>query len=73
MSIITKLFGSYSDHQIKKLRPTLVRINDLAPKYSAMSDAEMAGMTDIFKKQLGTEETKKFFDHVFFGTAVKEK
>ena len=27
--------------------------------------------TDIFKKQLGADETKKFFDNVFFGTAVK--
>ena len=27
--------------------------------------------TDIFKKQLGAEETRNFFDNVFFGTAVK--
>lgn len=27
--------------------------------------------TDVFKKALGEEETKKFFDNVFFGTAVK--
>ncbi len=27
--------------------------------------------TDVFKKELGDEETKKFFDSVFFGTAVK--
>lgn len=27
--------------------------------------------TDVFKKALGDEETKKFFDKVFFGTAVK--
>lgn len=27
--------------------------------------------TDVFKKQLGNEETKKFFDNVFFGTAIK--
>lgn len=26
--------------------------------------------TDVFKKELGNEETKKFFDQVFFGTAV---
>jgi hypothetical protein len=25
--------------------------------------------TDVFKKELGNEETKKFFDQVFFGTA----
>lgn len=27
--------------------------------------------TDVFKKALGDEETKKFFDQVFFGTAVQ--
>ena len=27
--------------------------------------------TDVFKNALGEAETKKFFDHVFFGTAVK--
>lgn len=26
--------------------------------------------TDVFKKELGNEETKKFFDQVFFGTAI---
>lgn len=25
--------------------------------------------TDVFKKELGNEETKKFFDNIFFGTA----
>lgn len=27
--------------------------------------------TDVFKKSLGDAETKKFFDNIFFGTAVK--
>ena len=27
--------------------------------------------TDVFKKELGEEETKKFFDNVFFGTIVE--
>ena len=52
MSLITKLFGTYSDHQIKKIRPLLTRINDLAQTYSAMSDAEMAEVTDKFKHSL---------------------
>ena len=28
--------------------------------------------TDVFKKKLGNEETKRFFDRVFFGTAVEK-
>ncbi|MBQ7933488.1 MAG: hypothetical protein IJ327_01690 [Lachnospiraceae bacterium] len=27
--------------------------------------------TDVFKDQLGDEETKRFFDNIFFGTARK--
>ena len=27
--------------------------------------------TDVFKKELGEEETKKFFDNIFFGTTVE--
>ena len=27
--------------------------------------------TDVFKKELGDAETKKFFDTVFFGTDIK--
>ena len=57
MSIITKLFGSYSDHQIKKIRPLLGAVNDLAPKYKALTDAEMASMTDTFKKELAGGST----------------
>ncbi len=52
MSIITKLFGTYSDHQIKKIQPILDRINALALTYKAMSDAEMAAVTDKLKAQL---------------------
>ena len=29
--------------------------------------------TDVFKKELGNEVTKHFFDNVFFGTCVKVK
>jgi len=57
MSLITKLFGTYSDHQLKKIRPLLNEINALAPKYSALSDAEMAEVTDKFKKSLAGVST----------------
>ena len=52
MSLITKVFGTYSDHQIKKILPTVNKIEALADKYKAMSDAEMRDMTDVFKKKL---------------------
>ncbi|MBQ5887074.1 MAG: hypothetical protein IIW82_05425, partial [Clostridia bacterium] len=52
MSLITKLFGTYSDHQIKKIRPTLAQINDLAEQYRCLSDAEMAERTAKFKRSI---------------------
>ena len=54
MSLITKLFGTYSDHQIKKIRPTLAQINDLAEQYRCLSDAEMAERTAKFKQSIAS-------------------
>ncbi|MDD6095045.1 MAG: preprotein translocase subunit SecA [Clostridia bacterium] len=52
MSVITKIFGTYSDHQIKKIIPTVNKIEALADKYKAMTDGEMRQMTDKFKEML---------------------
>ena len=52
MSIITKIFGTYSDHQIKKIIPTVNKIEALADKYKAMSDGEMREMTDKFREEI---------------------
>ena len=57
MSLITKIFGTYSDKQIKKLTPTVDKIEALADKYRAMSDEEMREMTPYFKKQLAGGKT----------------
>ena len=57
MSIITKVFGTYSERNIKKIMPVLKKVNSLADKYKAMSDAEMREQTDIFKKRLADGET----------------
>ena len=40
MSLITKVFGTYSDRQIKKIKPLLYQVNALSDKYKAMSDAD---------------------------------
>ncbi|MBQ7982009.1 MAG: preprotein translocase subunit SecA, partial [Clostridia bacterium] len=57
MSIITKIFGTYSERQVKKIMPILAKVNSLADKYKAMSDAEMREQTDIFKNRLANGET----------------
>ena len=57
MGIFTKIFGSYSDHQVKKLEKIAAKIEALAPTYKNMTDDELRGMTDVFKKRLAAGET----------------
>ena len=57
MKLIEKIFGTYSDHQIKKLKPLLDRIDALGETYARMSDADMRAMTDTFKTRLAAGET----------------
>ncbi len=57
MKIIDKVFGTYSDRQIKKIKPTVDKIESLAPKYKAMSDADMLAETSRFKERLAKGET----------------
>ena len=42
MGLFRKIFGSYSDRQVKKLRKIADVIDTLAPKYKAMTNEELA-------------------------------
>ncbi len=54
---ITSLFGSSNARFLKKLQPTVDAINDLEPKYQAMTDAELREQTFKFRKRLAAGET----------------
>ena len=51
------LFGTYSDKQLKKLNKFVDYIESLAPKYAAMSNAELAGTTELLRERLNKGET----------------
>ena len=57
MGIMKKLFGSYSDHQVKKLEKIAAKIEALASTYKNMTDEELRGMTHVFKARLEAGET----------------
>ena len=57
MSLMTKIFGTYSDHQLKKLEPVVRRIEALADQYAAMSEQELRGVTAVLKERLASGET----------------
>ncbi len=52
MGLFRKIFGSYSDRQIKKLRKIADVIDTLAPKYKAMTNEELAHVTVELKEKL---------------------
>ncbi len=57
MGLFSKLFGTYSERQIKRLHKIARRIDALAEEYAAMSDTELRGMTDILRTRLANGET----------------
>ncbi len=57
MGLMTKIFGTYSDHQIKKLEKTAVAIEALADKYKHMTDEALRGVTPLLKDRLAAGET----------------
>ena len=57
MGLGTKLFGTYSDRQIKKLEKIAKQIEALADKYAAMTDDELKAVTPALKERLANGET----------------
>ena len=57
MGLFRKLFGTYSDRQIKKLKKVADAIEALAPKYAEMSNEELSGVTKVLKERLENGET----------------
>ena len=57
MSLIEKIFGTYSSKQIKKIEPIVNKIEALADTFTRMSDSELAAKTPEFKERLVGGET----------------
>ncbi len=54
---IFNLFASYSKRELKKIMPTVEKINALADEYKALSDEELKAKTPHFKQRLANGET----------------
>ena len=57
MGIISKIFGTYSQRQIKHITKQVDLIESLADKYAAMSDSELSDTTGLLKERLAAGET----------------
>nr|MCR4606396.1 preprotein translocase subunit SecA [Oscillospiraceae bacterium] len=57
MGLLDRIFGSYSDRELKKIYPIADAIERLDKEYSAMSDEQLRAKTDEFKERLANGET----------------
>jgi len=57
MSFLDKFFGPSYEKELKRLAPVVADINAREEEFQKLSDDELAGMTDIFKKRLAEGES----------------
>ena len=57
MSLLERIFGTYSEREIKKVLPIQKAVLDLADEYKAMSEEELINQTPILKERLANGET----------------
>ena len=57
MSILNKIFKSYSEKEVKRLKPIIDKINGLEGEMAKLSDSELRAKTDYFKNQLKEGKT----------------
>ncbi|MBP5165778.1 MAG: hypothetical protein ILP09_00790, partial [Oscillospiraceae bacterium] len=52
MSIVTKMFGTHSERELKKIKPIVDRIEALEDEYRALSDEQLKAKTPWLKQRL---------------------
>ncbi len=57
MGLFDKIFGTYSDRELKKIAPIADKVEKLEGTMAAMTDEELRGQTDRFRERLAEGET----------------
>ena len=57
MSLASKIFGTHSEREIKRIKPIVKKIVNLRPEMMKLSDEELRGKTDEFKKRVKDGES----------------
>ncbi|MCD8237971.1 MAG: preprotein translocase subunit SecA [Clostridiales bacterium] len=57
MNILEKIFGTYSDKELKRIKPVVAKINALEPEMEKLSDDELKAKTPYFKELLSQGKT----------------
>ena len=56
MGLLTKIFGTYSDHELKKIYPIADKIEALEEEYKALTDAPAEGEMLINRKKYSNQD-----------------
>ena len=57
MSLVSKIFGTHSERVLKRIEPIVNKIESLRPEMQSLTDEELRGKTEEFKKRLQNGET----------------
>ena len=57
MGLFEKIFGNYSEKEVKRIRPIVDKINGLEEEISKLSDKELTAKTAYFKEELAKGKT----------------
>lgn len=57
MGLLDKIFGTYSDKELKRIEPIKNKVLELEDKYKAFSDSELRAETDRFKNEIASGKT----------------
>ena len=57
MGLLTKIFGTRSEREIKKIQPLVDKILALEPEYKNLTEAQLKGKTQEFKDRLAAGQT----------------
>ena len=57
MGLISKVFGTYSEKEVKRVKPIVEKINSLEDEISKLTDVELKAKTEEFKNRLNNGET----------------
>jgi preprotein translocase subunit SecA len=57
LNLLTKVFGSQNERELKRMQPTVDQINALEPAIQALSDEELKAQTAVFKQRVEQGET----------------
>ena len=57
MGLLNALFGTYSEREVKRLKPTIEKINSLDESMQKLSDEELKSKTVEFRERLKNGET----------------